>query len=52
MQETQEMRVQSMGREDALERETAIAPVFLPKKSHGQRRLVGYSPEIHGEAFK
>ena len=52
MQETQEMRVQSMGREDALEREMAIAPVFLPEKSHGQRRLVGYSPEIHGEAFK
>ena len=52
MQETQEMRVQSMGQEDALEREMAIAPVFLPEKSHGQRRLVGYSPEIHGEAFK
>ena len=52
MQETQEMRVQSMGREDALEREMAITLVFLPEKSHGQRRLVGYCPETLGEAFK
>ena len=52
MQETQEMRVQSMGQEDALEREMAITLVFLPEKSHGQRRLVGYCPETRGEAFK
>ena len=24
-------------------------PVFLPVKSHGQRRLVGYSPKGHKE---
>ena len=36
MQETQEMRVQSLGREDALERGTAIAPVFLREQSHGR----------------
>ena len=44
MQETQEMRVQSLGREDPLEQEVATTPVFLPEKSHGQRSLVGYSP--------
>ena len=27
-----------------LEEEMATTPVFLPKKSHGQRSLVGYSP--------
>jgi len=25
-------------------------PVFLPEKSHGQRRLVGYSPEGHKQS--
>ena len=32
------------GREEPLEKEMATNPVFLPGKSHGQRRLVGYSP--------
>ena len=27
-------------------------PVFLPEKSHGQRRLVGYSPWGHKESDK
>ena len=36
--------VQSLGREDLLEKEMATTPVFLPGKSHGQRSLVGYSP--------
>ena len=27
-----------------LERGIATTPVFLPRKSHGQRRLAGYSP--------
>ena len=44
MQETQETRVQFLGREDPLEEEMAPAPVFLPEKSHGERNLVGYSP--------
>ena len=43
MQETQEMQVQSMGREDPLKEEMA-ALVFLLGKFHGQRSLVGYSP--------
>ena len=37
MQETQETWVQSLGCEDP-------PPVFLPRESHGQRNLVGYSP--------
>ena len=36
MQETQEMRVGSLGQEDPLEEEMATTPVFLPGKSHGQ----------------
>ena len=36
--------VQSLGREDALERKWQLIPVFLPGESHGQRSLVGYSP--------
>ena len=34
----------SLGWEDPLEKAMAPTPVFLPGKSHGQRRLVGYSP--------
>ena len=33
----QEMKAQSLGREDPLEKEMATTPVFLPGKSHGQR---------------
>ena len=48
----QEIRVQSLGQEDPLEKEMAIhsstiawkIPVFLPGKPHGQRNLVDYSP--------
>ena len=40
MQETQ---VQSLGREDPLEKEWQPTPVFLPGESRGQRSLVGYS---------
>ena len=32
VQETQEMQVQSLGREDPLEKEMATTPVFFPKK--------------------
>ena len=41
MRETQ---VQSLGREDPLEKEKQPSPVLLPGKSHGQRSMVGYSP--------
>ena len=40
----QETRVQSLGREDLLEKEMAPQLVFLSGKSHGQRNLEGYSP--------
>ena len=36
------MWVQSLGWEDALEKETATTPVFLPGKSHAQRNLEGH----------
>ena len=38
----QEIRVQSLGQEDPLEREWQPTPVFLPGESHGQRSLAGY----------
>ena len=44
MLETQEMQVQSLSQDDPLEEEMATHPVFLPRKSHGQRSLAGYSP--------
>ena len=40
----QETWVQSLGQEDALEKEMATTPVFLPGEFHGQRSLAGYSP--------
>ena len=42
MQETQEMQVLSLGREDPLEKRWQPTPVFLLGKSHGQR---SYSPK-------
>ena len=48
---TWETWVRSLGWEDPLEKEMAIAtPVFLPGKSHGRRSLVGYSPQGHKES--
>ena len=41
MQETQ---VQSLSREDPLEKGMATTPVFLPGEFHGQRSLAGYGP--------
>ena len=43
MQKTQEKRVRSLGQEDPLEKEMELTPVLLPGKSHGQRRLMGYT---------
>ena len=40
----QEMQVQSMGREDPLEKEMQPTPVLLPGKLHGQKSLAGYLP--------
>ena len=39
----QETQVRSLGREDSLEKKWQPTPVFLPRESHGQRSLVGYS---------
>jgi len=44
MQETQEMQVRCLGREDPLEEEMATHFNMLPGESHGQRSLAGYSP--------
>ena len=41
----QETRVQSLDREDLLEKEMATHSSILPGKSHGQRSLAGYSPQ-------
>ena len=38
------MQVRSLGLEDPLEEGRQPTPVFLPRESHGQRSLVGYSP--------
>ena len=45
IQETQDMQVQSLGREDPLEgQKWQPTLVFLPRESHGQRSLAGYGP--------
>ena len=43
MQEMHETWIQSLGQGDPLE-EWKPTPVFLPRKSHGQRSLVDYTP--------
>ena len=50
VQETQEMRVRSLGREGALEEGMATHSSILPGESHGQRSLVGYSPKSRKES--
>ena len=45
----QETWVQSLDREDPLEKEWLPTLVFSPGKSHGQRSLMGYSPWGHKE---
>ena len=44
-----ETQVQSLGREDPLEKGMAATPGFLPGEFHGQRCLTGYSPLDHKE---
>ena len=39
----------SLCQEDTLEKEWLPTPVFLPGKSHGQRKLAGYSTWGHKE---
>ena len=40
----QETPVQSLGQEDALEKDMQPTPVFSPGDFHGQKGLAGYSP--------
>ena len=44
-QETWETQVWTMSREDPWRRKWQPTPTFLPKKSHGHRSLLGYSPK-------
>ena len=46
----QEMQVQSLGGEDALEEEMATHSSILAEESHGQSRLAGYGPRGHKES--
>ena len=46
---TWETWVQSLGREDPLEKEMQSTPVFLPGEFSRQRSLEGYSPCGHKE---
>ena len=39
-----EIRIQSLGWEDLLEKEMATHSSILAWKTHGQRSLIGYSP--------
>ena len=48
-QESQETLVQSLNREDPLEKGMQPTPVFLPGESHGQERLAGCNPWGHKE---
>ena len=50
MKEMQEIRVQTLGREDPLEKGMATYSSILPGKSHGQRSLAGYSPRCHKQS--
>ena len=44
IQEPWEMQVLSLGQEDPLEEDMATDSSILVWRTHGQRRLVGYSP--------
>ena len=46
----QETWLQSLGREDPLEKGMATTPVFLPGEFRGQRSLVGHGPWGHKRA--
>ena len=50
MHETEETCVRLLGQKDTPEEEMHPTPVFLPGKSHGQRKQVGYSSCGHKES--
>ena len=45
MQKAQEMQVPSLGQKIPWRRAWHPTPLFLPGESHGQRSLLGYSPQ-------
>ena len=45
----QETRAQSLGQKDPLEKGMAIHSSILAWKSHGQKSLADYSPQVHKE---
>ena len=47
LREMRETQVRSLGREDPWRRKWQPTPIFLPRKSHGLRSLVGYSARGH-----
>ena len=50
MQEMQETQVQSLDWEDLWQKARQPTPAFLPRESHGQRNMVGYSLKDHKES--
>ena len=50
MQEMQDLGLNLWVRKIPWRRKWQLTPVFWPGKSHGQRRLVGYSPWGHNES--
>ena len=50
MQEAQEMQAQAWVRKIPWSGKWQPTPVFLPGESHGQRGLVGYSPQGRKES--
>ena len=50
MQETEETQIPSLGREDPLEEGMETHSSILAWRIHGQRSVVGYSPQDHKES--
>ena len=50
IQEAREMRVRSLARKTPWRRAWQPTQVFLPGETHGQRSLVGYSPQGRKES--
>ena len=50
MQETEGTQIWSLGWEDSLEESMETHSSILASRRHGQRNLVGYSPQGHKES--
>ena len=49
MQDMHELWIRSLGLEDLLEEEMETHSSILAWKSHGQKSLADYSPQVHKE---